>query len=437
MVTRNDLLARIAQENSGDFPYVPTTSGGAQVHAAATGTNAVAASLAAELLNQGVSESDAAQFASMVSPASTYLPGGLGQREAYDYQQADATGASRVAYNAYVGVAEGAWQVQGANVSPADNTLTPVSSSKEGEYGTCGWQRVVQVLRPGGTPRAWIPISPAGSIPENWDVRNSPYHDVLYVSDPEPGTWQIRTRVYYALCQQGQGIRPSSTDEVLVDFVQTGTVLSTTKVEGQILLEDNQGNAGDPVPLLATVLTRAGATPGAFLIVAVERPGVGPGPRDDQDDDGIPTWWEKLYTCMDPDQDHSQRFDCDEDGLTNWEELLNGTDPCDPDTDDGDEMDGSEVARQRNPLWPGDDVVPPVYQWSVRPLNQAIVVRWNHPFTYARMHIAITGPDGQTDTYDGAPAARSRSACGTTPSTPSRPEATQRRAKAGPPSRRR
>jgi hypothetical protein len=465
----NDLLARIAQENGGDFIYVPTTSGGAQASAADAQATAMAASLAAELVDQGISESDAAQFAQMLAPASTYLPGGLGLREAYDYRQADATGASRTAFNAYVDAAQNTWQVQGSNVSEADNTLALVSSSKQPEYGTCGWQRFVSVLRPGGTPRDWIPISPPGSapgsIPWNWDVRNSPFHDVLYVSDPEPGTWQIRTRVYDALCQQGEEIEPSSTDEDLVDFMQTGKVYSTINVEGQILLEDNQGKVGDPVPLLATVLTRAGATPGALVIAAVERPGAdmhvvwlrddgehgdgeaadgiyantyahaviggvynvtigaigldpfnpsqalvrmwkgsfymkGPGPGDDQDDDRMPTWWEKLYPCMDP-YSYDSQGDYDGDGLTNWQEWLNGTDPCDPDTDDGGENDGSEVAGQRNPLWPGDDVVPPVYEWSVRPLNKAIVVRWSHPFTYTRMHIAITNPDGETDDHDG------------------------------------
>jgi len=461
----NDLLARIAQENGGDFLYVPTTSGSALAATEETETTGIAASLAAELVDQGISASDAARFASVMAPASTYLPGGLGLREAYDYRQADATGASRVAYNDYVGVEEGTWREQSSNVSEADNTLTLVSSSKQGEYGSCGWQRIVQVLMPGGGPREWIPISPPGKTPSNWDVRNSPYHDVLYVSDPEPGTWKIRTRVYYALCQQGEEIAPSSTDQLFVDFIQTSKVLSTIKVEGEILLEDNQGKVGDPVPLLGTVLTRAGATSGAFVVAAVERPGgdthfvwlrddgehgdgaagdgiyanvyakavvggaynvtigaigfdpfnlsqtlvrmwkgsfymEGPGPGDDQDDDRIPDWWERQYPCMDPGKYDSQKVDYDQDGLTNWEEWLNGTDPCDPDTDDGGENDGSEVAGQRNPLWPGDDVVRPIYDWSVRPLNQAIVVRWSHPFSYTRMLIAITGPDGETDTHD-------------------------------------
>lgn len=127
----------------------------------------------------------------------------------------------------------------------------------------------------------------------------------------------------------------------------------------------------------------------------------GPGPGDDADDDRIPDWWERQYPCMDPTKYDSQKYDYDQDGLTNWNEWLNGTDPCDPDTDDGGEMDGSEVAGQRNPHWPGDDAVRPIYQWSLRPLNQAVRVRWSRPFSYTQMHIAITGPEGQTASHTG------------------------------------
>ncbi|MFW6116061.1 MAG: choice-of-anchor X domain-containing protein, partial [Chloroflexota bacterium] len=249
-------------------------------------------------------------------------------------------------------------------------------------------------------------------------------------------------------------------------FIQTGKVLSTIKVEGEILLEDNQGKVGDPVPLVGTVLSRAGATPGALVVAAVERPGAdthwvwlrddgehgdgaagdgiyantynkaviggaynvtigaigvdpfnpsqwlvrmwkgafymeGPGPGDDADDDGIPDWWEEQYPCMDPGKYDSRKYDYDQDGLTNWEEWLNGTDPCDPDTDDGGEADGSEVDGQRNPHWPGDDAVRPIYHWSVRALNQAIRVRWSHPISYTNMHILITLPDGSTERHEG------------------------------------
>ncbi|MFU8773136.1 MAG: hypothetical protein ACNA8H_12035, partial [Anaerolineales bacterium] len=319
----------------------------------------------------------------------------------------------------------------------------------------------------GSGPRDWIPISPPITIPPNWDVRNSPYHDVLYVSNPEPGEWQIRTRMQYILCMQSadQQDEPGLPAQLEGNFLQAGKVLSTIKVDGQILLENNQGRVGDPVPLLGTVLTRAGAAPGALVLALVERPGgdshvlwlrdngqfgdgavadgiygntytkaviggaynvtigaIGPdpfnpdqllvrfwkgsfymegiGPKDDLDDDRIPDWWERQYPCMDPEK-FDANVDYDQDGLTNWQEWLNGTDPCNPDTDGGGELDGSEVAGGRNPHWHSDDIVPPIENWFARPLNQAILIRWSKPNDYTRMLISIRFPDGNTETHDG------------------------------------
>ncbi|MBN1247263.1 MAG: VWA domain-containing protein [Anaerolineae bacterium] len=468
----NDLLARIAVENGGDFLYVPTTSGGALASAAAAETDAerqaTITALVDKATSEGFSTAVATQFAEMMAPASTYLPGGLGLREAYDYRQADATGASRILSTYDLVVPLGEWREESANVSAADNKLTLVSSSKEPDYDDpCGWNRDVEVRVPGSGPRDWIPISPLSATPPaGWDVRNGTYHDVLYVSNPAPGTWYMRTRVRYIVCQQSAGMVPTAPEQIEGNFIQTGKVLSTIKVEGEILLENHQGKVGDPVPILGTVLTRAGAQPGALVAMSIERPGAdvhtmwlfddgqhgdgaaadgihgntytkaviggaynvtigalgldpydpsqallrmwkgsfymeGPGPGDDEDDDRIPTWWERQYPCMDPTKYDSQKFDYDQDGLTNWDEWLNGTDPCDPDTDDGGEMDGSEVAGQRNPHWPNDDVVPPIYNWSVRPLNKAILIRWSRPISYTNMHIFITLPTGAVDHHEG------------------------------------
>ena len=78
--------------------------------------------------------------------------------------------------------------------------------------------------------------------------------------------------------------------------------------------------------------------------------------------DGMPDVWEKENKVDDP------RADPDLDGLVNLDEYLNGTDPHDPDTDDGGEKDGSEVTHGRKPLDPADDMIRAPSFFQVRPV---------------------------------------------------------------------
>ena len=77
----------------------------------------------------------------------------------------------------------------------------------------------------------------------------------------------------------------------------------------------------------------------------------------DEDKDELKDRWEALYGTklgvFDRDDDP------DRDDLTNFEEQTLGTDPLDPDTDDGGVLDGTEVRISRtNPLDPRDDTCP-------------------------------------------------------------------------------
>ncbi|MCP4626230.1 MAG: VWA domain-containing protein, partial [bacterium] len=84
----------------------------------------------------------------------------------------------------------------------------------------------------------------------------------------------------------------------------------------------------------------------------------------DSDRDRLPDWWEVEHGT-DPDvPDYSD--DPDNDNLINVHEYFNKTDPLDPDTDDGGEMDGSEVLRGSDPLFPEDDnaIRPSLKAWA-------------------------------------------------------------------------
>ncbi len=76
----------------------------------------------------------------------------------------------------------------------------------------------------------------------------------------------------------------------------------------------------------------------------------------DRDGDNLLDRYEDRHECLDGDLDDATA-DGDGDGLPNIQESELGTDPCREDTDQGGEIDGSEVARGRNPLDDSDDAM--------------------------------------------------------------------------------
>lgn len=86
----------------------------------------------------------------------------------------------------------------------------------------------------------------------------------------------------------------------------------------------------------------------------------------DTDGDGIADGAE-AYFGLDPADPSDGAIDLDGDGLTTSQELALGTDPRHPDTDRGEESDGSEVAAGRDPTMATDDQAVPAPVLGVVP----------------------------------------------------------------------
>ncbi len=454
------LLAQIAADTGGTYRFVPTTGG--TMGALGTEASALSAEAQADRMAELQRMGLPAEVASrLLTPLS---PGPLGLDDVYDYYETKGEGATRLFHNTYLGATESAWQTLSQYVDDSVNVLRLVSAGKQADYeaGPCGpTYRVVEVLRPSGDPKTdWIPIGHSDyEYPPNWSVRNSVYDDVAIITNPETGTWQMRTRYWTTPCQ-GREVEPDA-PMATFDFMMNGSVQSDIRLQCRFLppILDNQGLSGDHVPIVAALLKRTGTIPGATVLAAVEKPGgvtydyvwlqddgehgdgaaddgiygglygatdvggsynvrilamwedpvqpgndltrewlgsfwlQGPDPeKNDNDQDGMPDPWEDrcgLSTIL-----NDAQGDLDRDGLSNIGELVHGTLPCDPDTDDGGERDGSEVEGGRNPLEPSDDLVRPLGRIRVYPLNGRVVIRWTHPLSFTAMWVYTgTHPD--------------------------------------------
>ncbi len=103
----------------------------------------------------------------------------------------------------------------------------------------------------------------------------------------------------------------------------------------------------------------------------------------DSDSDGLPNPYEARKFCLE-DGVQDGALDLDDDGLTSLEEYEAGTDPCNPDTDGGGELDGSELAAGRQPLNRADDAVD-----GIRYARVAHEVTHDDPQSFASASITI------------------------------------------------
>ncbi len=109
----------------------------------------------------------------------------------------------------------------------------------------------------------------------------------------------------------------------------------------------------------------------------------------------IPDVWEKENDVT------NLEGDPDMDNLINYLEYTHGTDPNDPDSDDGGEKDGSEVSNGRDPLDPSDDMIARPDFIQVQAWKNAVILRYDFKpdYDYMRLYRA-TNPSGPWQQVD-------------------------------------
>ena len=101
----------------------------------------------------------------------------------------------------------------------------------------------------------------------------------------------------------------------------------------------------------------------------------------DTNQNRIPDTWEKENDIS------TAEGDPDLDNLNNYQEYAHGTDPNDPDSDDGGEKDGSEVFGGRDPLYPNDDLIKRPDFFQVQPWKKAVILRYDFKPNYDLMRL--------------------------------------------------
>ena len=288
-----NLMAQIAADTGGIYRPVATGSSGSGVMAAG-----VEAAAAFDALSLPVD-------ASAVTAAS-YLPGQLGLANVYDYFDTEAQGAARVINMNYTDVpafdASNSVKEVAIIVDQSVNQLRLVVAGKQpdDEYCTVSDIRKVDVLMPGMDPQKdrWIPISPPqkGVTPADWDIRNNRFDDVLVVNNPAEGVWRFRTYYYPVNCTSLAAADANTTPEgdlsaATIDapaapadaaavangapyaFIMNVSVQSTIQLEGRLLgLTANQGEAGDEVTIIGSLLDKNGVLPATVIAALIEGP---------------------------------------------------------------------------------------------------------------------------------------------------------------------
>lgn len=158
------------------------------------------------------------------------------------------------------------------------------------------------------------------------------------------------TRVYR------DGVQVNSESNILLNTHAVSTTGSPLQFR---VARQNEGNGtASPVGVGEIAIARVRVHDAALSPVTIRGtyfkeacqfvpPGGGPLPCADNDNDGIPNWYEAMFpACLNPDSGSDAALDCDTDGLGNLQEYQNGTLADNADTDADGVNDGAEVNRQ-------------------------------------------------------------------------------------------
>ena len=108
-------------------------------------------------------------------------------------------------------------------------------------------------------------------------MRNSLYDDVVLIPNPTPGMWQMRSMPRRPDPQDLAEAPAANFDVMMNESAETNIQLTARFLPPVV---NNQANAGDTIPVVATLLDRNGAIPGAqffslmgVILGIVEKPG--------------------------------------------------------------------------------------------------------------------------------------------------------------------
>jgi hypothetical protein len=263
-----NLLAQIATDTGGDYRPVATGPSGAGLMAAEADGATAMSELAAM-------DAPAEVAATLAAP---FLPGHLGLANVYD-----------IIHMPYTGVGDSEFREFGVHIDPSVTQLRLVVVGKYAE-SHCGYERQVDVLPPDdNTRKRWVPISPLNplQVPAGhvWEVINNTFDDVLIVTKPVVGEWRFRTRYFQTICvagaenldAEGQVVPPAVQSAEAAglgfDFIMNVSVQSAIQLQGFLQgLTANQGESGDVVTILGTLLNQEGTLPATLMLAQVQGP---------------------------------------------------------------------------------------------------------------------------------------------------------------------